>query len=706
MRIKTITIQDFRAFSGEHTIDFSYEDNSVNLIIAENEVGKTSLLNALLWCLYDKFTRTSSEPNTILNKFSKKKNIKKARVIVELIDPSEYESDHPNIVRVTRTHRVGHRTNVLKVHLEDGITGELKDMDDAKGFVNQFCPEAISDYFFFDGEGIQTLTTDQTLLKYAIRNIQGLNAAEGALGDLEKYKTSRERDLNKKNKNDKIFHGLSVRLEKNQEKYKKLLKDQQNDAEEKVKLETRRDSLNSIIGELGTDRVTELQTKIRNYESTIASDRKRLLIWEEKREKFIGEKALAIASYHHTEKLNEFITQQETTVGLPSGYTEVFVDNRLKKLECICGAPFKKGDEIYKRIQSLLDDAATEELDGKIDDIKFALREYTKEVATFNKDRNEIDNQIYHFENKIKKDSGDLKKDKDMLQSTDEKKINEAAKQIKSIDSAITKLITSKLERDIKMRNLKKSIDEDKKEISKISLTTQYLKRDQAILNFLDETVEYTKDLINDHEIKGKNRIVELMNHYLDTYARGNNSFIFRDNSYLPVILDSGVPETDRQNIDEDDIAILSTGGAAVKRNLFFATSLMNLSKERSQDSEEFHIPGSVAPMVVDAPFANLDSTNIENLSHLIVNNSDQLIIMISSSAYNGGFAKTMKKSENKNKLKSFHYLTRQYIGKNKGSNAEERKRLETPIVINNKVIKTSFYENSSETSHIVKVKI
>tara|TARA_B100000963_G_C22621011_1_gene669966 strand:- start:722 stop:2842 length:2121 start_codon:yes stop_codon:yes gene_type:complete len=706
MRIKTITVQDFRAFSGEHIIDFSYDDSSVNLIVAENEVGKTSLLNSLIWCLYGKLTKTSSEPDKILNKFSRKRGTKKARVVVELIDPSQYKSNHPNVVRVTRTHIFGNTNNVLKVHLEDGISGQLSDIDDPKGFVNQFCPEAISEYFFFDGEGIQTLTTDETLLKYAIRNIQGLNAAEGALQDIEKYKISHERDLNRRYAKDKIFQGLSVKVEKNKEKYQKLLNNDKDDAEERIKLETRKDSLNAIIGDLGKDRVTELQTNIKNYQNTIASDKKRLVVWEDKRESFVGEKALAIASYHHTEQLNEFITQQETTVGLPSGYTEVFVENRLKKLECICGTPFKKNDEIYKKIQSLLDDAATEELDGKIDDIKFALREYTKEVATFNSDRSEIDNQIHHFENKIKKDSSSLKKDQDMLESTDEKKINEAAKEIKKIEDKILKLISTKLDRDISIRSLKKTIDDDLRELNRISLTNQFLARDQAILNFLDNTIEYTKDLINDHEIKGKNRIVELMNLYLDQYARGNNSFVFRNDSYSPVILDSGVPEVDRENIDEDDIAILSTGGAAVKRNLFFATSLMNLSKERSEDTDDFHIPGSVAPMVVDAPFANLDSTNIANLSQLLVNNSDQLIIMISSSAYNGGFKDTMKKRENKNKLKSFHYLTRQYIGKNKGTNAEEKKKLETPIIINDEVIKTSFYENSSETSHIVKVKI
>ena len=253
-----------------------------------------------------------------------------------------------------------------------------------------------------------------------------------------------------------------------------------------------------------------------------------------------------------------------------------------------------------------------------------------------------------------------------MLESTDQSKINAAAKQIKEIEKKIFKLITSKTERDISMRSLKTTIQEDKRELNKISLTNQFLVRDQEILNFLEDTVEYTKNLINDHEIKGKNRIVELMNLYLDKYARGNNTFVFRNDSYSPLILDSGIPEVDTHNIDEDDIAILSTGGAAVKRNLFFATSLMNLSKERSENSDDFYIPGSVAPMMVDAPFANLDATNIENLSQLLVNNSDQLIIMISSSAYNGGFKDTMKKEENKINLNHFIILQGNILEKTK----------------------------------------
>ena len=205
--------------------------------------------------------------------------------------------------------------------------------------------------------------------------------------------------------------------------------------------------------------------------------------------------------------------------------------------------------------------------------------------------------------------------------------------------------------------------------------------------------------------MSGKERIVELMNDYLRRFARGNNSFAFRGDGYIPIILESGVEEVDADNLDEDNIAILSQGGAAVKRNLFFATSLTALSKERKDDKDNYNIPGSIAPLVVDAPFSNLDTTNTSNLSKLLVSNADQLIIMISSSAYNNGFADTMNEKKFKKQLQTSHYLTRQYSGKNEGSNKEERDKQETRILVNGKSIQTSFYENSIETSHIVKIK-
>ena len=51
MKLKKIILDNFRGFRVRQEIDFSIEDGALNLIIAENEVGKTSILNAVLWCL-------------------------------------------------------------------------------------------------------------------------------------------------------------------------------------------------------------------------------------------------------------------------------------------------------------------------------------------------------------------------------------------------------------------------------------------------------------------------------------------------------------------------------------------------------------------------------------------------------------------------------------------------------------------------------
>lgn len=53
MILEEIRLTDFRCFFGETFIRFSEDpERNVTIIYAENGVGKTTLLNALLWCFY------------------------------------------------------------------------------------------------------------------------------------------------------------------------------------------------------------------------------------------------------------------------------------------------------------------------------------------------------------------------------------------------------------------------------------------------------------------------------------------------------------------------------------------------------------------------------------------------------------------------------------------------------------------------------
>ena len=54
MIIKSITIQNFRQYKNENKIEFSTDpDRNVTIILGVNTSGKTTIIQAFNWCLYE-----------------------------------------------------------------------------------------------------------------------------------------------------------------------------------------------------------------------------------------------------------------------------------------------------------------------------------------------------------------------------------------------------------------------------------------------------------------------------------------------------------------------------------------------------------------------------------------------------------------------------------------------------------------------------
>ena len=87
MQLKTIKLLNFRQFYGNQKIDFSTDsEKNVTLIHAENGVGKTTLLNALLWCFYKDTTTKFELPENIVSEQAIKENKTNASVEVIFLD--------------------------------------------------------------------------------------------------------------------------------------------------------------------------------------------------------------------------------------------------------------------------------------------------------------------------------------------------------------------------------------------------------------------------------------------------------------------------------------------------------------------------------------------------------------------------------------------------------------------------------------------
>jgi len=713
MRIKAIEVENFRGFQGSHTIEFSTEDNGVNLVIAENEVGKSTLLNAILWSLYGKLAESSKEKESIINKeylreCKRKKSKPEANVKLSLVSKKDYNNIlDPDLFEVNRTLREGDPlSGKLITYVTNGHDGNHKKISDAKEFINGFCPEGLSEYFFFDGEGIGKVIDNEERLRKSIRDLQGLDAAERALSDLNAFQKKRNDQVTKQNKRNTELISIIDDIEETTEKLKEEREQKLKKETEKNELEKKKKSKQAFIGNLGIDKVTELTTNIKNYEEQIKEFKRSLKIWEDKDKQFIGEHALAIASHKHLSKLIVFIKEKEITSSLPSGYEEVFVNGILESCECICGDKLKKNDKKWKKIESLLETAKTDKFDNAIFSIKSANQIYLKHIAQFNKNRIEIDTRLNHFDTELKKATDSLIEDKESLKNTDDKKIKKVAKEIEDIDKELFKIATvlPKIERSIK--DYEAELSEDNRKRREITVGDQFLENDQAELDFIEKTIYKLEKLIEETELNGKVRIAELMNEKLQRFGRGANRFAFKENSYIPLIFDDFGKEEDTSTHDDSNSKVMTGGGGVVKQNMFFATSLTNLSRERADDETSYQIPGIICPMVADAPFSNLDASYTNMLSELLIDSSEQLIVFMYGSAYSSGFEEAINSTHNRDKLKTLHVLHRDYTSPNQGETAAEKRKKETPIMLNNKTIKTSHYDKPIETSYVVKMDI
>ena len=699
MKLKKIIIENFRGFRLRQELDFSIEDGALNLIIGENEVGKTSILNSVLWCLYGRLTNTSDKAELIKNQNASDKE--KCLVEIHLAPvPGKEDGDWITLRRILFKNG---DASVARAFDVCGVTEKETECEFGH-IVNRFLHETLSKYYLFDGEGVHEIVENERLLKNAILDIQGLNIHSRSIIDLDKYIQLRKKELVKDEKASKALSGFRKNIERFEKDYKKIEKNILALEKEKGKKEKEIAKLRAKNKGLGDEEIKNKVKLQESLEKNIPIARSRIKEFEKKRAELIRDFGIPILAYNHTESVNKWIDTKERTTGIPSEYHENLIDKLLEAETCICGQSFENhsNDKSHKRILdnilSLRENAQTDDINVPVRDISSLKSVISKEIPKFNPNYSWIRDQLEIWEDELSSALKDKAELDAALTGNQLDEIKENQEKINLLEDEIFKMITTIGDDERALVKLNASINENKKEIDKAS-KNQFLDRQRKEMNFLEESYKYLKDLIEITRIQGKKRIETEMNELLRDYARGNDKFLFRGDSYDTIMLKDGHEVTDLyEDVGIQDILILSQGGAAVKRNLFFAVALTKISESILDNDDDYKIIGKKIPFLVDAPFSNLDSTNTQVLFRLLVDNAFQSIILISSGAFNNGIENILKEEGYKNKLKKLFVLKRQYKAKSTFSNSAVES---TPIKIKNKTYPTSFYGADVETSLI-----
>ncbi len=176
MIINKIRLENFRQFYGSQEIDLSTDTKkNVTLVHAENGFGKTTLLNAVLWTLFQQTTAKFEKPNEIVNYESLKDRNSYSRVAVEFNHESKrYLAERTQDDEKPTYNKIDF--NIFSI----GDTGHHRKIDSPETFVKTVIPPEMAKYFFFDGEAAETFTTAKNFkaISEAIKNILGSTLAK------------------------------------------------------------------------------------------------------------------------------------------------------------------------------------------------------------------------------------------------------------------------------------------------------------------------------------------------------------------------------------------------------------------------------------------------------------------------------------------------------------------------------------------------
>ncbi|WP_252858234.1 AAA family ATPase [Photobacterium angustum] len=348
MKLIKLEINNFRQFYNKQTINFAIDpEKGVTLIHGENNGGKTALLNALRWCLYEETTENLLEPHKLLNKHAASKGVNKFSVYLQL----EYNGRLLEVRRIQS--RLSSKSNLQVYEIENGCYVEHPE-DNPNTLINTFLPKEMSQYFFYQGEGTGTLSSqnDFSHIKEAIDKVLGLTIANTTVKHLYKIKSDYQKDLKDYDVTSEI-ESLLANKDVLEDKLQREITDLTNKRKE---LEVYEKIYEKQIAKFSRFDKTVIDEKIKNrsqLERLKETYKRNLANFQENKRKETVKWALSA----YSDKLSKFdpntINTDELKKSLRYSVDKQLLNEIVDNQECICGSNVHKDSAAFQLIEEL-----------------------------------------------------------------------------------------------------------------------------------------------------------------------------------------------------------------------------------------------------------------------------------------------------------------------------------------------------------------
>ena len=631
MKLLRIELCNYRQYKGKQKIDLS-TDSIKNFTIIEgaNGAGKTNLLNAITWCLYEVEDHLSKYPD------SEKMPIFNERAFLELEEDSSIECYVKlTFGEKTAEFRIERYFDVRKLNGGADVSSVKFDVwyRTDRGWVtprnpdfvvnSRILPFKIRNFFFFDGERLDEFFkvggnkyVEEGILDVAQIGLvdRGYSHLDSIIREFRKSISEGFPDL------EKIQRDIESQREKI-DRFKSQLKEKEKDLMDARKNLT---EIESYLRSYPVKSIQDLQTRRDSYEKEIEKiDMKIGGLKEENTQRIITSVPYIYAKKAIVGSLR--LIEKETKKGrIPPSIRDTFIKELLESEKCICGTDISSGPS-REKVESLLKTVLPSKLADLFDEGKYKFMNLLKKSDDFENKSIEYARGLKKLEQRRKECEAELSQIETQLGKIDEEEVlaKESQRQVYvgAISDALleTDLLKEKIRtEESSMNEMIIEFNKKTREKKKAQLLMKKIDICERALKLLSEKKQEIVDFIRE-EVKSKTKefFFNLM------WKKGAFRDVTIDADYkISVTSESGKPCLGTLSAGERQILALS-----------FMAALYTVS-------------GFDAPVIIDTPLARISGEPRRNIAKSLPGYLDktQVTLFMTDTEYTNEVRKELTK--------------------------------------------------------------
>ncbi|MGM3304638.1 AAA family ATPase [Anabaena sp. WFMT] len=630
MKLTSIKLCNFRSFYGK-TPEITLAGGDVRnttMIYGSNGAGKTSLLNAFTWVLYEKFSAAFASTEQLVNKRAIAESQPGDPVECSVEVGWEHES---NRYRATRSCRVYKNESDFieagKTQLKIQVAGDdgkwYFPLQQAEEIITQILPASLHQYFFFDGERIEEIvrSDNKAEIAEAIRTFLGVEVIELSIKHLKDTKKTLETEL--KNIGDAETKQLLTQQEKLESEIETINKRQ---IEIKLELEhqqTFKKEVSNKLRELSA--IKELQERKQNLESQRDSYREQLKKTRETLKKVISARGYTVLLSETTAKFREIFTDLKQRGELTTGISQEFVKDLLNTGRCICGADLREGTHTHFHVKNLMKKAGSSTVEETAIRMSAQVDEIDKQALAFWEEADREQARIKQLKENLSQVELELDGIQEQLRKDPNEEISGLQKRLDGIEAKIDELNREQGANQQELSHLKTDIDALVKQISKQKQNEEKQSLAQRRISATQDAIERLSEVKNRQENQFRLQLEQRVQE------------IFSDMSFTPYV--PKISEKYELSLVENTTGIEAPVAASTGENqilsLSFIASIIDKVRDWSEKRKMIMVPdSSTFPIVMDSPFGSLDANSRRHIAQTIPKLANQLIVLVTQTQW------------------------------------------------------------------------